>query len=297
MSLDSSGPYISFAVATSTLNDTFTMERGLTPTGPWVVIRAGAPLLEGRAVIVDTTAPLETDVWYRFTVEFGATLEEIVGPFQTEATGMTWLSDPTRPWADIGMDVCPPGAHALDCATPDPAFVWGGFTDAMETPVDATLLDILNAERPADTFARRKFANWSFRFFTLTLDAIDQVYELFTAGGPLMLRTPPVYGWGAYAIQPGTPQMTFVSQDQRRPLRQWDVPFTVVDMPVGPVQGTDCNNWCAVEEAFPTFAELTAYPATWLELLHGDVLCPDTPPGEDGFGMGPFGDGPFGDGG
>lgn len=273
MSLETSGPYIMFTIATGLTNTSFTLERSLTPTGPWTVVRAGAPLLEGRAVIVDTTAPLETDVWYRLTTDVTGTTTT-VGPFQTEPTGMTWLSDPTRPWADIGMDVCPPGAHALDCVTPDPAFVWGGFQDAMEMTVDATLLDILNAERPSDTFARRKFANWSFRFFTLTLAAVDEVYELFTAGGPLMLRTPPVYGWGAYAIEPGTPQMAHVSQDQRRPLRQWDVPFTVVDMPVGPVQGTDCNNWCAVEDAFPTFADLTAYPAQWLDLLQGNVICP-----------------------
>jgi hypothetical protein len=251
----------------------------------------------GAAIWWDVTAPLGVPLYYEFISNLGASTG-ILGPITFDATDATWLSDPLRPWADLRMDVCPSGAaHLPGCGDPDPALVWGGFTGTQDTEADANLIPILNAEVPVDVFARRKYANGSFRFFSRTLEAIEWVYELFTAGGPLLIRAPAVYGQRDIFIQPGTVEMSYVARDQRRPERVWDVPYTVVDRPTGPIQGTNCNNWCEVEEAFPTFQDLTNYPGTWGDLMSGDVLCPDTPPEEDGFGMGPFGSGPFGDGG
>jgi hypothetical protein len=296
---DPESPVFAFTVTavSSTSFDGFRMVGS--PTADRTQVLFDGPVLgtPGAMIWWDVTAPLGVDLYYEFISNLGSTTG-ILGPIVFDA-GRTWLTDPVRPWADIGMDTCPPGDgnHRPECVTPDPVFVWGGFTNSLTMPVDAGLFDVLNAEHPADVFARRKYADGSFRFFTRTLEAIDLVYDLFTAGGPLMLRTPAIYGWHDQFIQPGTPAMTFVTADQRHPIRQWDVPFTVVDRPIGPIQGTDCNNWCEVEEAFTTFADLTAYPGTWGDLMQGEVLCPVTPPELDGFGMGGFGDGPFGDGG
>lgn len=292
-------PVFAFTVTavTSTSFDGFRMVGA--PDAPRTQVLHDGPVLgtPGALIWWDVTAPLGVELYYEFISNLGSTTG-ILGPIVFPEEGYTWLTDPLRPWADLRMDVCPAGtAHRPGCGDTDPALVWGGFTDAQETEVDATLLPILNAEVPADTFARRKYAAGSFRFFTRTLEAIDWVYELFTAGGPLMLRVPPVYGQRDIFIQPGTPAMGYVSRDQRRPERVWDVSYTVVDQPFGPMQGTNCNNWCEVEELFPTFADLTAYPATWGDLMRGNVLCNPDPPEEDGFGMGPFGSGPFGDGG
>lgn len=102
-------------------------------------------------------------------------------------------------------------------------------------------------------------------------------------------------------MQPGDLDEDYLSEgiDQRLPYRIWDVPTTVVDpVTAGPVQGTECANWCQVEAEFATFADLTATGDTWLDVAAGITQCPDGPPsGDDGFGFGPFGDGPFGDGG
>lgn len=278
MPVTGEGPYNQFDVNTSASVVSVRFERGLSATGPWVVIQEAVPLLQGRAVLFDYGPPIGVPVWYQVTTS-GPVASQVVGPYTAEDTGQTWLTDPVRPWADIGMDTCPPGAgnHRPGCPNTAPEFVWGGFTNSLDLAADTGLFPVLNAERPADVFARRKFATGSFKFFTTTLDAIDRVYDLFTAGGPLMLRTPPVYGWRDAFIQPGDLSMTHVSADQRRTLRQWDVPFTVVDRPFGPTQGTNCNNWCAVTAAFPTFADLTATPGTWLDLLQGDILCPAVP--------------------
>jgi hypothetical protein len=268
------------------------------PDAPRTQVAFDVPFLgaPGRAIWWDVTAPLGVPLYYEFITNLGNSTG-ILGPIIFPQEGLVWLSDPTRPWADIAMDTCPPGtvSHTPECGDPDPAFMWGGFTGEQTWETDATLLPVLNAEVPADTFARRKYANGSFRFFSRTLEAIDWVYELFTAGGPLLLRVPPVYGQRGIFIQPGDPQMSYVSRDQRRPERIWDVPYVVVDRPTGPIQGTNCNNWCEVQEQYATFADLTASPGDWADLMDGDLLC--LPVDVDGFGMGPFGSGPFGDGG
>ncbi len=292
------GPYVTLNLSYSASNTSVSIERSTVgATGPWLMIQPVVPLLNGVGLYVDTTAPLNVNLWYRITTDV-TNFVQVLGPAILGVSFRAWLTDPVRPWADIAFDLCDiTDGHEPGCTTPDPAFVWGGFTGTLDTATDAGLFDILDAEHPADIFARRKYAEGSFRFFTRTLEGIDEVYELFTAGGPLLLRVPAAYGFHDQFIQPGTPQMAYSFRDQRRPERTWDVPFVVVDRPLGPIQGTDCNNWCVVEESFTTMQDLANYPATWLDLVNGDVLCPDTPPELDGFGMGGFGDGPFGDGG
>lgn len=278
------GPYISFRINWSlSASSTFVVLRRVGTDGPVVEVGTALPVLgtlpDGDAVWLDTTAPIGQDVYYTFTGSTGASTGWM-GPYVLPVQGDAWLTDPQRPWADIRLDTCPPGSgnHREGCGDTAPEFVWGGFTGSMDMPVDALLLDILNAEHPSITFARRKHVRGSFRFFTTSLDAIDRVYDLFTAGGVLLLRTPDEYGWHDQFLQPGTPEMTYHARDQRRPLRSWDVPFTIVDQPFGPIQGTDCNNWCDVRSAFPTFADLTAAPGTWYDMADGSVLCPSEAP-------------------
>lgn len=266
----------------------------ITPDNPGTLIAADRPLLGERGVFIDDTVPIGVNMWWQVVADTGG-VQNFSGS-QVTGIGFVWVKDPLRPWTDIPMDFCDQtvGHAASGCAAVDPEFIWGGLGD-MDWTADAGLFPILNAETPADVFARRKYANGSFAFFTRTLENIDTVYDLFTAGGPLMLQLPPEYGQKDIFVQPGDVRMSYIANDQRRPERKWDVPFTVVDQPGGPTQGTVCNNWCEIDAAFATYADMTATGDTYLNLLQGTVLCP---PGLlDGFGIGEFGDGPFGDGG
>lgn len=273
---DFRSPVFAFTV-TATASTSFDGFRMVgSPTADRTQVLTNGPVLgtPGALIWWDVTAPLGVPLYYEFISNLGSSTG-ILGPITFPEEGYIWLTDPLRPWADLRMDVCPPGsAHSPGCGDPAPALVWGGFMDTEEWEPDTTLLPILNAEKPVDIFARRKHATGSFRFFTRTLEAIDWVYELFTAGGPLMLRVPPVYGQRDIFLQPGTVSMSYVSRDQRRPERVWDVPYVLVDQPQGPAQGTNCNNWCEVEDEFPTFADLTARAGTWGDLMRGTVLCP-----------------------
>lgn len=268
----------------------------ITADNPGTSIAENLRTLQGRAVFIDDSVPIGVDVWYQVTGSDGGVINS--GPIQqTTGIGFMWLKDTLRPWADIPFDTCDTtqGHAASGCELIDPEFVWGGFVGDITQDADAGLFPILNAEHPADVFARRKFARGSLTFFTRTIEAIDTVYDLFTAGGPLLLQLPAEYGWHDTFIQPDDLHRAYIANDQRRPERVWNVDFTVVDQPGGPAQGTACNNWCEINDAFATYADFEAAGDTYSELLQGVTLCP--PGVEDGFGIGPFGAGPFGDGG
>lgn len=249
----------------------YTLERS--SGGPWETIAVSVPLLAEQDVYTDTTAPFGTGLDYRATGEqTGAVTTYTAGPL--DQAGQVWLRDPFRPWADLTMDFCdvPQSGHVAGCAQPDPDIVWVGLGQSVRR-ADAGLFDVLNAEAPADVWARRKFADTSISFFTRTLAAADRVYELFTAGGPLLLQLPPEYGWRDSFVQPGDVTMSYISRDQRRPERRWDVPVTIVNRPLGPAQGTVCATWCALSEVFPTYGDLPA-GLTFADLAAGEVICP-----------------------
>ncbi len=258
---------------------TYTMERSTAgPTGPWDVLGTAIPLLGERAVFTDTTAPLGVPLWYRITGDQTGD-SSVSAETAIPAAGQVWLKDPLRPWADIAFDFCDvvSSGHVEGCTSPDPEFVWAGLGRGV-WQADAGLFPILNSETPADVWARQKFETNTMRFFTRTLDAIDRVYDLFTAGGPLLLQLPDEYGWHDHYVQPGDVSRDYISRDQRRPDRLWEVPITVVDRPLGPAQGTTCANWCAVRDTFPTYGDLAGAGGTFEDLLAGDVLCPDGEP-------------------
>lgn len=279
---------------------TATLERGLSSSGPWTFLQI-VPLTGEVGVTFDTTVPLDTPVWYRWTGDPGGEVI-IQGPYTEASDGTVLLKDPTRPWANLSFAFCASQSQATDliCTPGEPHLVWARFGDENRR-VDAGLFDRLDSETPADVYGRRKDVDSSWQFFSRSLAAAEDVRVLFTAGGPLQIQAPAMYGIPDMFMQPLDLQKGYLNDtvDQRLPYRRWNTPTVRVDaVTAGPVQGTDCSNWCAVEEAFPTFADMTAAGGTWLDVAAGTVQCPDgPPPGGDGFGFGPFGDGPFGDGG
>jgi hypothetical protein len=274
---------------------TATVERGLSATGPWVMLDT-VNLLGEMGVYYDTTAPLDVQLWYRWTGSPGSA-QIIQGPFIEASTGTVLLKDPLRPWANLELSFCasPHQALAAICVQAGPVLVWAGLGDKTYR-ADANLFDVYNARVPADIYGTRKRLDSSMRVFSKTLAAKDSVETLFAWGGPLQLQLPAEYGFPDEIVQPGDLVEEYLpgTRDQRRPLRLWEAPFTIVDRPVGPIQGTAQANWCVVQDTFGTFAALTASGFTWGQVASGEAT---QPPLTDGYGEGMFGDGPYGDGG
>lgn len=270
--------------------------RGPTNAGPWTDLDT-VPLLSQMGTYYDTSVPLDTIVWYRWTGDpGGATI--VQGPYEEPSDGTVLLKDPLRPWANLALDFCATAHQAVGllCGPQAPDLIWVGFGE-FTRQTDANLFGIYGSETPADIYGRRKRMDGSLQIFSKTLVARDQVEALFTAGGPLQLQMPAIYGWPDAYIQPMDLTEAYIAQDQRLPYRLWSAPFTIVTRPTGPQQGTECANWCKIAEVYPTFADLTATGFTWAQVASGQAGCPDGIPGEDGYGIGPYGDGPYGDGG
>lgn len=167
---------------------------------------------------------------------------------------------------------------------------WVGFNDYARAD-DVGLFPVLDREYPADVYARRKQITSGVNFLSRSLDASEAVYVLYTVGGPLLFQLPAVYGRDDTYLQPATLTEAYLSNDQRKPWRLWSAPVTAVDLPIGPAQGTDTANWCAVEDAYATFADLTASGYTWGQIAQGQAV---PGPVESGYGSGLYGDGPYG---
>jgi len=273
---------------------TATIERGPSATGPWTLI-GEIDLLAEVGIFYDTSAPLDTLVWYRWT---GMPRDVVIiqGPYIEVSTGTVLIKDPLRPWANLELFFCEHADQALAriCTPRGPELVWAGFGDSKVRRADANLFDIYQSAVPADIWGRRKRMDGELKIFSKSLAALEAVETLFTGGGPIQIQTPAEYGLPDIVVQPGDLSETYISRDQRRPYRIWDAPWTIVDTPLGPGQGTAEANWCIIAETFPTYADLTASGFTWGQVASGEAT---QAPAVDGYGEGLYGDGPYGDGG
>lgn len=261
------GLTVNFTAAPGT-QTTATLERGLSATGPWEFIRT-VELLGQVGYTYDTTAPLDTPLWYRWTGDPGGD-EIIQGPFTEVGAGTVLIKDPLRPWANLEFFFCASQQQALAaiCTPGGPDLVWVGFAEETFRS-DANMFDVYDARTPDDIFGVRKDRDGSLRLFSKTLAARDAVKTLFAAGGPLQLQLPAEYGWDDSLVQPFDLVSSYIAPDQRLPYRAWSAQWTRVLTPEGPIQGTACANWCAVSDAYPLFSNLTASGLTWGQVAAG----------------------------
>lgn len=181
-------------------------------------------------------------------------------------------------------------------AAPTVDIAWVGFRDKSRA-ADAGLFPVLDDERPSDVFARRKDITTGIMFLSRSLGAITGIYELFTAGGPILVQVPAEYGMNApYGqrdryYQPSDLVESYISNDQRKTYRLWSAPATAVDAPIGEPQGTDTANWCALEETYATMGAYASSGYTWAQAATGQASTTNLP---GLYGAGPYGAGPYG---
>jgi hypothetical protein len=218
-------------------------------------------LLCEQGYYYDTTMPLDTLVTYR-----GTTNDALVSTCSStvNSNGFIWFKDPNRPWANIRMDLCSvPTPPATVCDPPEEPIAFIQFGSESRAG-DFSLFPYLGAENPGDVYSRRKAPTTSVQFASRTCDAIDRVYDLFTAGGPIMIQAPAVYCWSDRFLQPGDLVMEYISRDQRKPWRLWSVPLAVVNAPSTIIiEGVLGQTWCDVADTYATYADLTASGLTW----------------------------------
>ena len=274
--------------------------------------RNGAETQVGSSVV--SLHPFVAGAWYRVRFETrGQTLRARLWPrdqAETESWDITANDSDLNTAGSVGVRSLMGSSSTLavpytfefdnfaayEFAPASVDIAWVGFRDKQRA-ADAGLFPVLDAERPADVFARRKDITTGIMFLSRALDAITAVYELFTAGGPLLVQVPSEYGMNApYGqrdryYQPGDLDESYLSQDQRKVYRLWSAPATAVNAPIGEPQGTDTANWCALMETYPTMGAYAASGYTWAQAATGAATTIDLP---GLYGSGPYGSGPYG---
>lgn len=281
--------------------DSFAVQNQVTivrvhPDGAEFLVRGGYRIVtfgpSFNYFLIDTEAPLDTAVTYRaFEDVTGLDPSTTVvtgGPATIDSGGYQWFKDPSRPWANIRVDLCP---QSMPCTGTDDVSLLG-LGDKTRS-ADANLVPVLDRKLPADVWARRKGITSSVSFLTRSLTAVSVVETLFAAGGPLFLQIQPEFGWPDAYWQPDDLTEAYTgSRDQRVPFRRWAAPLTQIDQPspVSAAQGVVCATWCAIEAAYPTIQDLTDTGQSWLGVANcSAVSSPFT-----GYGFGPYGSGPYG---
>lgn len=265
---------------TATGSLTAVVERSIDGGVTWTAVRGSPVTLVGPApgagnrigYLYDTEMPLDVAVQYRSTNNLGTVTT--AGPVTVVSSGFAWLKDPARPWANIRLDDCSDTPVPTKCSTPltEPAIgLVGDGLGSEEYAADFTLFPILNRTRPADVYAYRKDATTSWRVVSKTLTSMNTLKTFYAWGGPILLQLPPVYGWPDRYYQPAEAVVSRLSRDLRVPYRLWDVPLTVVDVPIGAAQGTCENNWCILGTTYATWAALNATGLTWGDVVEGDA--------------------------
>lgn len=280
---------------------TAVVERSADGGVTWTAVRGSPLTLVGPdpaagqriANVYDSEAPFNTALTYRATSNFGVVVT--AGPVTiTVASGVSWMKDPARPWANLKISECVRNAFDVGClpAPAEPALfvVYSGLGDQSRAS-DATLFPILNRSRPADVYAYRKDVVTSWQVASVTLTAANSIVTFYALGGPIFLQLDPSYGWPDRYYQPGDVNEQRLSGDLTQPFRLWPAPLTVVDQPAGAAQGVVENTWCALKATYGTWGNLAATTLTWGNVVAGDAIA------TDGYGFGPYGDGPYGDGG
>lgn len=245
----------------------------LNPDGTETVLITDHLLLCDEVYFYDTTVPIGVAANYRFNTT-PDDVDHVEGPVTVTADDTIRLGDPSRPWANLVLDLC--GDKPGPCGpAPSPCLSfasWGTETYA----ADANLIPIHGATRPADVYARRKDAAVSsLRFLsrhaTDDCSCIEGVRTLFTAGGPVYMRFPPEYCIPDRTYQPGDVTMSYLSgqSDLRKPYRLWEVPLIAVEDVPGPAQGPAGITWCDVNDTFATYADLTASGLFWGNVVAG----------------------------
>lgn len=262
---------------------TAVVERSIDGGVTWTAVRGSPVTLVGPApgagnrigYLYDTEMPLDVATRYRSTNNLGTVTT--AGPVTVVSSGLGWLKDPARSWANVHFDDCTGTEVPAKCTTPltEPAVTL--VTDGLGTEEydgDFTLFPVVNRTRPADVWAYRKDAVTSWRLVSKTLASMNTLKTFYAWGGPVFIQLPSVYGWPDRYYQPAKVSVSRLSKVLTKPFRNWDVPLTVIDAPVGAAQGTCENNWCGVDAAYATWAALTATGFTWGQIVEGvAVTC------------------------
>jgi len=215
------------------------------------LIRAGdlIDVTNGQTTMRDYEAPLDLPVYYQI---YQVTPDN--GEVQTSNTvtvpsnGASWLKDPGYP----SMNFKVPVVTSIQTLT---------------RAARAGVFNVLDRPLPIVVTAKRQGPVGTLIAHTITDMQRNNLTDLLARGTTLLLQTPWAFGFGSQYVSIGDVEEARVGVAQET-IRQWTLPFIVVDRPDGLAAIADSGaTWSDVKSQFNTWADLTASGKSWSDLL------------------------------
>lgn len=197
-----------------------------------------------------------------------------------EASPDGWLKDPTQPTLDLRIDNCE--VHTPDCLNGD-QLVFFKALDTEDYSSASGVFDIVNKAHPMVVGQTRKDQTSTLVLVSRRLEDITSIRNLLSAGTPLILNLPTIYGWGIESfgqdwIQVGDDSSSRLGIDMRKPYRIWSLPFAIVDPTIAFSSGGTGGNgigvagatWGDLRDSGLTWDQVSTSGATWLDIAAGE---------------------------
>lgn len=219
-------------------------------------------LVNGSAVFVDTTCPLDTPVTYTGTVPGGASTTTSAVTLDSDRV---WrLGSPELPYLDVALPLsvdpphCPPAGGKMMLSLDSDAT--SGQDQTEQVPGSRYPL-VAHEPATSRTFGLRVAA----RGQTDT----EQLELLLAEGRTVLLRSPSGYAFGSrYALVMSTSVDRLVP-DHRRPWRVVSAVLRELERPVVSPYGTLGARWEDLCAVYPTWAAMAADSVSWASLVSG----------------------------
>lgn len=213
-------------------------------SGGHVSIRGAQPAVTvgGGWTGFDYEAPLDTVI--RYQVITSGVVTVVSAPVTLPSLGLVWLKHPGHPDRNMPITIEAP---------------FQPFTYTAQQGI----FNPINAHYPVVVTSQRSAAVGNLLVYTHTSTERRNLLSICADGAVLQLLTPDGYDVGSIYVAVGDVVENWVSDDGRDPAREFALPITIVNRPVGTALAGDGNAWSDVLANYATWADLIAAKASW----------------------------------
>lgn len=230
---------------------TVTVNR-LDPNGVLVPVRTQ----DGNPLTLTTSGINKVGLLYDYEMPYGAIVQYTTAEDPTSSSGDV-LVPSSRPW------LVHPGVPELS-----QQITISEISARVRKVTRSVLYPMGRAAPLVQTDGTRKVAEYTLSLLTMTDGDRENLEELLSDGGPLLLNVPAANPWGMPTeyVSAGDVTESRVVRFLGEPARVWELPLTVIERPSG---GSQSERTLIDLLAFPTLDSLMATYATFTDLLAG----------------------------
>lgn len=225
-------------------------------------------LVNGSAVIVDSTVPVDTTVEYLAGV--GNEEPEVVTGEIIVPSGMVWhLGDPLRPYLDLHLTLS--RANPVECPiSASGKIILGLSRDSLD--MQGEVISLPGSRNPLVYTEPIASPTFEIRFATRSAGDRQAAEDLFSPGGVLLLRAPSVYQFTQRYLAVTSVSIDRISGNHRKPWRIFTVQARECSQPPGASYGWMGARWqdlCSGPYSY--WDDVTVAGISWGSLGYGTV--------------------------